>query len=258
MNDKKCAVSSSTDLGITAPTLPMETDEALSAFAKAICPPDSTPDSPYPCSSKRLCLWGYSRSDGTVSSIHCFGAPADTQVSRRILEVTGPRSATALIPQPSLASNPSLQSCQARNKAQHRSNARRHDNVLCSGLRSGMRCLWAVRGPSVDPKLVRFAADLDWVKNQGVTVARFNLAQQPGDFAVDSDVKAALEDSIDESLPLIKVDGAVKSKGRYPRRAELAAWVGLEAPDEPTARFTRIASGPCCSANASGKDSPCC
>ena len=94
-----------------------------------------------------------------------------------------------------------------------------------------MCCSTGVCGPSVDPKLVRFAADLDWVKNQGVTVARFNLAQQPGDFAADLDVKAALEDSVDESLPLVKVDGSVKSKGRYPSRAELAEWAGLKAPE---------------------------
>lgn len=127
-----------------------------------------------------------------------------------------------------------------------------------------MCCSTGVCGPSVDPKLVRFAADLDWVKNQGVTVARFNLAQKPGDFAADSDVKAALEGSIDEALPLVKVDGAVKSKGRYPSRAELAEWAGLKAPDgvaarglpsdgpKPAARFTRIESEPCCSGSGSG------
>ena len=94
-----------------------------------------------------------------------------------------------------------------------------------------MCCSSGVCGPSVDPKLARFAADLDWMKNQGVTVARFNLAQQPGDFAADADVKAALEDSVDEPLPLVKVDGMVKSKGRYPSRAELAEWAGLEPPE---------------------------
>lgn len=94
-----------------------------------------------------------------------------------------------------------------------------------------MCCSTGVCGPSVDPKLVRFAADLDWVKNQGATVKRFNLAQQPADFAADSDVKAALEVSVDESLPLIKVDGAVKSKGRYPGRDELAEWAGLARPE---------------------------
>lgn len=94
-----------------------------------------------------------------------------------------------------------------------------------------MCCSTGVCGPSVDPSLTRFAADLDWVKNQGATVTRFNLAQQPADFAADPDVKSALEVSFDGALPLIKVDGAVKSKGRYPDRAELAAWIGIKAPE---------------------------
>ena len=108
----------------------------------------------------------------------------------------------------------------------------------------------------MDPKLVRFAADLDWVKNQGV-IARASTSPNSQATSPPTQTSRRLSRILLMSLPLIKVDGAVKSKGRYPRRAELAAWVGLEAPDEPTARYT-IASGPCCSANASGKDSPCC
>lgn len=94
-----------------------------------------------------------------------------------------------------------------------------------------MCCSTGVCGPSVDPKLVRFAADLEWVKNQGVNVLRFNLSQQPADFVADADVKAALEVSVEESLPLVKVEGKVKSKGRYPSRAELAEWAGLAIPE---------------------------
>lgn len=94
-----------------------------------------------------------------------------------------------------------------------------------------MCCSTGICGPSVDPKLVRFAADLDWVKNQGASVERFNLAQQPANFAADADVKAALDTSVDDSLPLVKVHGMVKSKGRYPSRAELAEWAGLAAPE---------------------------
>lgn len=93
-----------------------------------------------------------------------------------------------------------------------------------------MCCPTGICGPSVDPALVRFAADLDWLKHQGITVERFGLSQQPAAFASDSDVKAALEILQDKALPLVKVDGLVKSTGRYPTRNELAGWVGLEAP----------------------------
>jgi len=93
-----------------------------------------------------------------------------------------------------------------------------------------MCCSTGVCGPSVDPQLVRFAADLDWLHAQGVSVERFNLAQQPGAFAGDAAVRAALESDGEAALPLVKVDGAVKSRGEYPSRDELAAWAGVEAP----------------------------
>jgi AhpD family alkylhydroperoxidase len=93
-----------------------------------------------------------------------------------------------------------------------------------------MCCSTGICGPSVDPQLVRFAADLDWLKSQGVSVERFNLAQQPGAFAGDADVRAALESKGNEGLPLVKVDGEVKGTGVYPSREELAAWAGVGVP----------------------------
>ena len=94
-----------------------------------------------------------------------------------------------------------------------------------------MCCSTGVCGPSVDPQLVRFAADLDWLHSQGISVERFNLAQQPGAFAGDAAVRAALESDGETALPLVKVDGEVKSRGAYPSRDELASWAGLEAPN---------------------------
>lgn len=90
-----------------------------------------------------------------------------------------------------------------------------------------MCCSTGICGPSVDPQLVRFAADLDWLKTQGVSVERFNLAQQPAAFADDAAVKAALETKGEAGLPLIKVNGEVKSSGVFPSRDELASWAGL-------------------------------
>jgi len=94
-----------------------------------------------------------------------------------------------------------------------------------------MCCSTGVCGPSVDPELVRFAADLDWLKGQGVSVERFNLSQAPGAFAADAAVKAALEAKGEAGLPLVKVDGAVRSSGVYPSRGELAAGSGVAAPE---------------------------
>ena len=50
-------------------------------------------------------------------------------------------------------------------------------------------CSSGVCGVDVDHALVSLAADLDWAKQQGVVVERFNLAQQPMDFAQNATVK---------------------------------------------------------------------
>lgn len=93
-----------------------------------------------------------------------------------------------------------------------------------------MCCSTGICGPSVDPKLIRFTADLEWLARQGVSVERFNLSQQPAPFAADAAVKAALETKGEAALPLVKVDGEVKSIGTYPSRDELAVWAGVAAP----------------------------
>lgn len=93
-------------------------------------------------------------------------------------------------------------------------------------------CSTGVCGPSVDPALVRFAADLHWLANQRVAVERYNLAQQPQAFAANEVVKTALAQHANECLPLILLNGAVISRGRYPSRDELAQLTGVE-PDEP-------------------------
>ena len=91
-----------------------------------------------------------------------------------------------------------------------------------------MCCSTGVCGPGVDPALVQFVSDFLWVAGQGVHVERYNLAQQPQAYAANEAVKAALAKDGTACLPLILVDGAIVSKGRYPAREELAKLVGLE------------------------------
>jgi hypothetical protein len=131
-----------------------------------------------------------------------------------------------------------------------------------------MCCSTGVCGPSLDPQLARFAADLEWLSSQGVTVARFNLSQQPSVFAADTSVKQALEMLGESALPLVKVDGQVKSTGVYPTRETLASWAAVAQPkgaccggggcgekasiEEPSAEGDSCAPGEC---DGSGK---CC
>ncbi len=90
-----------------------------------------------------------------------------------------------------------------------------------------MCCSTGVCGPTVDPKLAQFAADLHWLRSQGVPVERYNLAQTPAAFAANATVKSTLDKHGTDCLPLVLVDGSVASVGGYPTRAELAQWAGL-------------------------------
>ena len=92
-----------------------------------------------------------------------------------------------------------------------------------------MCCSTGVCGPSVDPALVTFATDLHWLANQRIAVERYNLAQQPQAFAASEVVKTALRQYGNKCLPLILLDGAVISKGRYPTRDELARLTGVRS-----------------------------
>lgn len=98
-----------------------------------------------------------------------------------------------------------------------------------------MCCNTGVCGTEVDQQLVTFAADVDWAKQNGAQIERFNLAQQPMAFAENRVAKAFLERSGAEALPLVLVDGEVALAGRYPNRAELARWaaIGEAAPLKP-------------------------
>jgi len=91
-----------------------------------------------------------------------------------------------------------------------------------------MCCSTGICGPHVDPALVQFAADFQWLTAQGVHAERYNLAQQPQAYAANETVKAALGQYGNVCLPLLLLDGAIVSKGRYPSRQELAQLVGVE------------------------------
>jgi hypothetical protein len=90
-----------------------------------------------------------------------------------------------------------------------------------------MCCSTGVCGPSVDPELARFSADLDWLKKQGVQVERFNLSQEPGAFATNMVVKDALTAKGNGCLPLVVVDERIAVQGAYPTRETLAALAGV-------------------------------
>lgn len=104
-----------------------------------------------------------------------------------------------------------------------------------------MCCSTGVCGPSVDPALVTFAADLKWLAEQGITVQRYNLGQEPQAFAGNPAVVKEMEAGIDR-LPIIAIDGRIVATGVYLSRSQLAQKLGLTVQDTP-----KQAASSCCS-----------
>ena len=99
-------------------------------------------------------------------------------------------------------------------------------------------CATGVCGPDLDDKLVRFTADIDYLKGKGVDIERHNLAVDPSAFAADETVRAFLKVAGSEGLPLTLVDGVTVAAGAYlsrERLARLAGLAGLEAVTDPHA-----------------------
>lgn len=106
-----------------------------------------------------------------------------------------------------------------------------------------MCCPTGVCGTQVDPASARFSADLEWLRSRGASVERFDLAREPGDFADQPAVKAALEEHGLACLPLVLAGDRVISQGAYPSRPQLACWAGLSP--EPLGTGLSVASS-CC------------
>jgi hypothetical protein len=85
-----------------------------------------------------------------------------------------------------------------------------------------MCCSSGVCGPSVDPLLAAFAADVDWLTAQGVTVVRHNLSQDPQPFVSNTRVLDLMQREGTECQPIVLVNGEELGHGAYPRREELA------------------------------------
>ena len=105
-----------------------------------------------------------------------------------------------------------------------------------------MCCSTGVCGVDVDPVLVQFAADLQWVAEQGVEVKRYNLGQEPQAFAANPAIVKEMEAGMDR-LPIIVIDGAVVATGAYLSRAQLAQKLGLTLASKDK---LHIKLGTCC------------
>ena len=100
-------------------------------------------------------------------------------------------------------------------------------------------CNTGVCGEDVDQNLVTFTADMAWLLEEGASITRHNLANDPMVFAHSETVRRFLEIAGSAGLPLVLVDGVTVATGRYPTRTELARWAGLDSPASvPTGAVT--------------------
>ncbi len=94
-----------------------------------------------------------------------------------------------------------------------------------------MCCSSGVCGSNVNPELVKFSADLDWLKKQNVQIERFSLSSNPAAFTQNESVKEALKNDGNKCLPMVLANGVIISKGSYPSRDELKSLLGIELDD---------------------------
>ncbi len=112
-----------------------------------------------------------------------------------------------------------------------------YDKAMC--------CSTGICGPQVDPVLPRFAGDLEWLKSKGHQVERYNLSQQPAEYASNPLVQQMLQSDGVDCLPLILVDGRVVSRSEYPTRGNLALWTCTSLGESVLPVMTK-SGGDCC------------
>ena len=119
-----------------------------------------------------------------------------------------------------------------------------------------MCCSTGICGPEIDQRLIDFAADLDWLKSEGIEVKRINLSQEPALFAENEQVKTILQKSGVEGLPVILANDEMQSFGQYPDRVKLAHMAGMAA--EAVAPASAPAASCCGPDNDAEKSSSSC
>ena len=112
-----------------------------------------------------------------------------------------------------------------------------------------MCCSTGVCGTEVDPKLTQFVTDLDWLSQQGVSVRRYNLAQEPQAFMANEQVQKLVNQTQGAALPIVTMDGSVVSQGVYPTREQLGVLMQSAGQSESSPSLKPSAAkqgGGCC------------
>lgn len=92
-----------------------------------------------------------------------------------------------------------------------------------------MCCDTGVCGPGTDPELVRIAAAVERLQQLGYDIERYNLSNQPEQFAEAGDVTERITTDGIEALPIVLKDGVIVSTAEYPDVEQLADWFDAKA-----------------------------
>jgi hypothetical protein len=112
-----------------------------------------------------------------------------------------------------------------------------------------MCCETGVCGPSVDEQLIAVREDLRWAETQGASVERHNLTSDPDAFVANPKVTGLMQAFGDKALPILVIDGEIRTHGHYPGREELASLLSETSFALPTA--PEASSGCGCSPGSS-------
>ncbi|MEG9298056.1 arsenite efflux transporter metallochaperone ArsD [Mangrovibacillus sp. Mu-81] len=94
-----------------------------------------------------------------------------------------------------------------------------------------MCCSTGVCGPSVDPELTRVATAIYSLKKRNFDITRYNLTNEPGQFANNSLINSVLHEKGPDALPVVLVNDKVEKMGSYPSNEEFAEWFEVK-PEE--------------------------
>ena len=114
-----------------------------------------------------------------------------------------------------------------------------------------MCCSTGLCGPGVDQQLLQVARNLRRFEAEGITVERYNLAQQPEAFVQNCKVAGLLQAFGEQALPVTLINDDIFVYGRYPSRDEVAAALEQRREQEPVAAENtdggcNCGSGGCC------------
>lgn len=91
-----------------------------------------------------------------------------------------------------------------------------------------MCCSTGVCGPSIDPELLRLATVINFLKEKGIIIKRYGLANEPQDFIANKVINDILQKEGANILPVTLIDGEIAKTKEYPTNEELSSWLEVE------------------------------